>query len=225
MALWSTLKAYAHLAFHLGGAFFNLLVGIWKIARLPQAPVSIFGSARLAPDNPYMEQAHELAHMLANAGIPVLSGGGPGIMEAVNCGAMRTGMTTTSTIGISVKGLDEQLNCCAVRHIVTRYFFARKWLLIHYSIGFVIFPGGFGTLDELAELLTLIKTKMRPKAPVVLIGTSYWNFFMRWVHEAAIPMGTISAQEAALFTMTDDIGQAFSRIKAHCHREIKLIYD
>jgi uncharacterized protein (TIGR00730 family) len=225
MAFLSTARAYGHLAFHLLGAFFNLLKGIWKVARLPQAPVSIFGSGKLKPDNIYMQKAHELSHMFANAGIPVLSGGGPGIMEAVNCGAIDTGMTSTTTIGISVKGLDEQLNCCAVQHLVMKYFFSRKWLLIQYSIGFVVFPGGFGTLDELAELLTLIKTNMRPKVPVVLIGVSYWDFFMKWIKESAVPSGTIAQEDAALFTLTDDINEAFTLIKAHYVKEIKLITE
>ncbi len=219
--VWQTIKAYATLIAHLARVFFQLLYGIWKLSKLKKAPVTIFGGTRLQSDSIYMKKAQELARMLASYDIPVLTGGGPGIMEAASCGAaMRKGQIVT-TIGIGVKGLNDPLpfNKCVKDTIQMDYFFARKWLLVKYSIGFAVFPGGFGTLDELMELLTLIQTNMRPKAPIVLIGVEYWRPFMDWIKHSALKHELISKEDAALFSITDDIKVAFEHLNAHCQRK------
>lgn len=200
--------------------WFDLLYGMYKISKLQHAPVTIFGGARLHRESAYMAMAKQLAHQLASNDIPVLTGGGPGIMEAASCGALSSKPMIVTTIGINVKGLDKPGTDiqCQKNVIELRNFGARKWLLIHYSIGFVVFPGGFGTLNELTELLTLIQTGLNPKAPIVLIGIDYWKPLMRWIEDSALKGGLIAAQDAALFTMTDDIDEAFTLLYSHCER-------
>jgi uncharacterized protein (TIGR00730 family) len=222
-----TIKAYLALTGHLARVLFQLLYGISKLSRLKKAPVTIFGGTRLNADSIYIKKAQELAGMLADNNIPVLTGGGPGIMEAASCGAaMRQGKIVT-TIGIGVKGLKEPLpfNKCVKETIEMDYFFSRKWLLVKYSVGFAVFPGGFGTLDELMELLTLIQTKMRPKAPIVLIGKEYWQPFLRWVEDSALKNGLITEQDAALFSVTDDICEAFNLLHATCQRRHFSVFE
>lgn len=146
MRRFKMFTAYFKLIVHslrVGG---NLLYGIWKLSKLKHAPISIFGSARLPKDHKYVIQARNLARMLIEHNIPVLTGGGPGIMEAVSCTISENlkDKDMLATIGISVKGLETEVvasNCDQV-HMVMEYFFSRKWLLIHYSIGFAVFPGG-----------------------------------------------------------------------------------
>ncbi len=199
--------------------FFNVLYGIFKISKLEHAPVTIFGGARLKPDSIYMKKAAQLAHKLSEAGIPVLTGGGPGIMEAASCGATKADSGVITAIGITVSGLgaDEPPSECLPDVIVMDNYGARKWLLIHYSIGFAVFPGGFGTLDELTELLTLIQTKLRDKAPIVLIGKEYWKPIMDWIYECALKEGLIGEEDVELFTITDDVDEAFNIISKSVH--------
>lgn len=196
----------------------DLLYGIYRISKLKHAPVTIFGGARLKAESIYMKQARQLAHMLASNNVPVLTGGGPGIMEAATCGAITSKGMVVTTIGISVKGLESRdgQTKCQRNVIEMNDFGARKWLLIHYSVGFAVFPGGFGTLNELSEILTLIQTHLNPKAPIVLIGTDYWKPLMTWIQDFALKDGLISAEDAALFTLTDDIDMAFTLLHAHC---------
>jgi uncharacterized protein (TIGR00730 family) len=209
----NTLRRYISICVYLFKVFIQLLWGIWKLSRLKHAPVTIFGGSHLLSDNYYMKQAHTLAHKLMESDIPVLTGGGPGIMEAANCGAVGNahyGQAVIKSVGISVKDLktQEAFNKCAQMHIIMENFFARKWLLVNYSIGFAIFPGGFGTLDELSELLTLIQYKQRKPAPIVLIGIEYWQPFIDWMDHSALIMGLISQKDRALFKLTDSIEEA-----------------
>lgn len=196
---------------------FNLLYGIWKISKLKYAPVTIFGGTKLKADSIYIKQAHAFARMLVDSNISVLTGGGPGIMEAANCGAIiekNKGIITT--MGITVKGLDREADDflkCAPEYIVMADFPARKWLLINYSIGFAVFPGGFGTMDELMGLLTLIQTKKRNGAPIVLIGIDYWKSFMKWLTESALENNLVSKADVALFSITDDLNYALKLLK------------
>lgn len=226
-SIWQTIKAYATLAAHLAKVFFQLLYGIWKLSKLKKAPITIFGGTRLKSDSIYMKKAQELASMLASYDIPVLTGGGPGIMEAASCGAATRKGQIVTTIGIGVKGLNDPLpfNRCVKDTIQMDYFFSRKWLLVKYSIGFAVFPGGFGTLDELMELLTLIQTNMRPKAPIVLIGVDYWKPFMYWIEHSALKHQLISQEDAALFSITDDIKEAFNLLNAHCQKRHFSVFE
>ena len=203
------------LFFDLFKGFWQLLYGVWRISKLPHPIVSIFGGARLKKEDPYFSQAFELGKKFVEDDISVLTGGGPGVMEAANCGAAQAGANGRS-IGISVSNLGEAHNTCAQEAFEVNYFFARKWLLTHYSAAFIIFPGGFGTLDELAEVLTMIKTKKMPRVPIILFGVEYWKPFVYWVEHEAIKHGLIDKQDLKLFTLTDDLDQAFCVVRDEC---------
>jgi hypothetical protein len=121
------------------------------------------------------------------------------------------------TIGIGVRGLpDEEINMCASSRFITRYFFVRKWLLVNYSDAFAVFPGGFGTLDELGEIVTLVQTNKLPRVPIILIGVEYWRSIINWIAESAVPTGLITQEEANLITCIDDINQVALRLKQYC---------
>lgn len=198
---------------------FQLMKGIWKISRLPGPTVSIFGGSRLQGTSIYAPQAHDLAVLLVQHDISVLTGGGPGIMEAANCGAFHaeTKKTTARSIGITVRGLEEvPFNFCAQEKIIVDYFFVRKWLLIYYSVAFAIFPGGFGTLDELGEVITLMQTKKIKGVPIVLIGKNYWQPFLNWLRDYALKEGLILEADLKMIQATDDIDEALRLLKEHC---------
>jgi len=218
--LFRTMRAYVRLLTYMTRIFFNVLRGIFRISKLEHPPVTIFGGARLKPDSHYSKQATALAHKLADNGIPVLTGGGPGIMEAASCGATEIKRGVITSIGITVKGLSENEppSPCQPDVIMMDNYGARKWLLIHYSVGFAVFPGGYGTFDELTEILTLIQTKMIDKAPIVLIGKFYWHPFIDWVHNCALKNGLIAPEDVELFTLTDDIDRAFEILQQHMHK-------
>lgn len=226
MTCFRTVRAYFYLVTFMFRIFLNVLYGIWKISKLQHAPVTIFGGARLKSDSIYMHKASDLAHKLSQSGIPVLTGGGPGIMEAASCGATKTKSGVITSIGITVSGLanSEPLSQCTPDVIIMDNYSARKWLLINYSIGFAVFPGGFGTLDELAELLTLIQNNLRGKAPIVLIGKDYWQPIMDWINNSALKNGLISKEDVELFTITDDIDEAYKLLNEQSHKhEVTLL--
>lgn len=194
---------------------FQVVYGVWKISYAPQPMISIFGGSRLQPDSLYARWAYELANKCVVAGISVLTGGGAGIMEAASCGAI-SGKAKAVSIGIGVKELGEGKNPCVQEYFELDYFFARKWLLTHNSMAFVVFPGGFGTLDELSEVLTLVQTNKLPRVPIILFGREYWDYFMKWVTVEALEHGLISKENLQLFTVTDDLGEAFKLICVKC---------
>ncbi len=199
---------------------FQMMYGAWKISRLADPIVTIFGGSRIDQHNKYARQAHELGHALIKDDISVITGGGPGIMRAASCGAsheMRKAIKARS-IGISVQGLEGEAasNDCDTDYFVMRQFFSRKWLMINYSVAFAVFPGGFGTLDELAEILTLIQTKKLSGSPVVLIGVNYWKPFVDWLHDTVLQQGLITQEELGLFKVTDDLDHARFLLKEHC---------
>lgn len=212
-----SLRAYLRMVSYMSKITFHLMYGIARIAKLKSAPVTIFGGSRLKPNSIYMKDAMELAEMLAKEGIPVLTGGGPGIMEAAACGAERTQSKVIKSIGITVQGLKVGGQECEHNIIEMNNFGARKWLLISFSTGFAVFPGGFGTANELTELLTLIQNNLRAKAPIVLIGIEYWKPFMDWMINSALKEGLVGKEDVSLFTQTDDIKEAFDRLKLHAH--------
>jgi uncharacterized protein (TIGR00730 family) len=163
--------------------------------------ISIFGSARSKPDDPDYQAAQETAALLARQGFAVITGGGPGIMEAANRGAFEAGGIS---IGCNIElPLEQKPNPYQTRGVTFKYFFVRKMMFVKYSLGFVIFPGGFGTFDELFEALTLIQTKKIRDFPVVLFGSKYWNGLMDWIREAVLIGGKISEQDLRLFHVTD----------------------
>ena len=200
----------------------QVVYGTWRLSKNPRPFVSIFGGARLSQESPYAQQANDLARRFVENNISVLTGGGSGVMYAANCGAMNSEKTATGrSIGIGVKDLGEGKNPCTHEHFELDYFFARKWLLTRFSEAFVVFPGGFGTMDELAEVLTLIKTKKMKPAPIILIGTEYWKYFMKWITDSAIPQDLILKSDTELFLVTDDFEEAFCTVRDEC--ELKRV--
>jgi uncharacterized protein (TIGR00730 family) len=194
---------------------FQLLYGVWKVGSLPHPIVTIFGSARMH-HIPYATQAHDLAQMLVEQGISVLTGGGPGIMQAAYTGIYESKAATGKSLGIGVSGLNEPPGSPTQNYIELDYFFARKWLLTNYSIAFVVFPGGFGTLDELMEVLTLIQTKKMPPVPIILVGTPYWQPLLAWLQDILLKEGTIDEKDLGLLIIIDDLKTISENIKNIC---------
>src|SRR5258705_9765495 len=169
--------------------------GFDELATLTRG-VSIFGSARTSPDNPDYKAAQETAALLAREGFAVITGGGPGIMEAANRGAFEAGGLS---IGCNIElPFEQRPNLYQTRGLKFKYFFVRKMMFVKYSLGFIIFPGGFGTLDELFEALTLIQTQKISNFPVVLFGSVYWRGFFDWVPYLSVKGGKGSEKELVL---------------------------
>lgn len=181
--------------------------GFGSLSNLPRA-VSVFGSARTPRDHPQYEAAREIGAKLVESGYAVITGGGPGIMEAANRGAKDAdGMS----VGLGIELPFEQgMNQYVDLGINFRYFFVRKTMFVKYSQAFICLPGGFGTLDELFESLTLVQTKKVTKFPVVLFGTDYWGGLVDWIRNAVLPDGKISAKDLELIHLTDDVDDAIS---------------
>ncbi|MFI5258220.1 MAG: TIGR00730 family Rossman fold protein [Candidatus Limnocylindrales bacterium] len=178
--------------------------------------VTIFGSARVTEDDPYYVQARELAGLLAKKGFAVITGGGPGIMEAANRGCHEAGGLS---IGCNIELPHEQaVNPYVDLGVEFRYFFARKVMFVKYADGFAIFPGGFGTLDELFESLTLIQTGKIRHFPVVLIGTEYWSGLLDWLRREAVPHGNVEPADIDLMRCTDDMAEACAWLTASSSR-------
>ena len=164
--------------------------------------VSFFGSARTASSNPMYQAAEKTARLCALAGIPVITGGGPGIMEAANKGAFEAGGLS---IGCNIELPHEQKhNNYLTRSLDFKYFFVRKTMFVKYAIGFAVFPGGFGTLDELFEALTLMQTDKLTDFPIILFGKSFWSGMTHWITKTLIGEGMISKGDENLITVTDD---------------------
>lgn len=172
--------------------------------------ISVFGSARTSPDDPAYATAELIGRRLAEAGQAVITGGGPGIMEAANKGAV-AGHGVSVGLGIELpkeSGLNEYVNL----GINFRYFFVRKTMFVKYAQGFVVMPGGFGTLDELFEALTLVQTHKVTSFPVVLFGRAYWSGLLEWLAGPALGAGTISATDLDLLHLTDDVDEAIDLV-------------
>jgi uncharacterized protein (TIGR00730 family) len=177
--------------------------------------VSIFGSARIGRRNRYYGAARRLAAALVKEGFAIITGGGPGVMEAANRGAKEAGGLS---IGCNIELPFEQgLNEYVDLGMEFRYFFVRKMMFVKYAEGFVIFPGGFGTLDELFEALTLIQTGKVEHFPVVLYGKDYWDGMMQWIREKPLYEEKVSLEDLDLLTITSDIDEACEAITHH-HR-------
>ena len=169
------------------------------------AAVSVFGSARTRPDSPDYQAAEKLGAALARAGYAVITGGGPGIMEAVNKGTSEAGGVSVG-LGIELP-FEQRLNDWVDIGLQFRYFFARKTMFVKYAQGFVVFPGGFGTLDELFEALTLVQTHKVTSFPVILYDTAYWSGLLSWIQETLVGARNISPSDIDLLHVTDDIDE------------------
>ncbi|PWW21157.1 hypothetical protein JD79_00285 [Geodermatophilus normandii] len=185
--------------------------GFGLLAELPRA-VSVFGSARTKPDHPHYAAGVRIGAALAQAGYAVITGGGPGAMEAANRGASEAGGLSVG-LGIELP-FEQELNEWVDVGISFRYFFVRKTMFVKYAQAFVILPGGFGTLDELFEALTLVQTRKVTRFPVVLYGTEYWSGLVDWIRGSLLESGTISAGDLDLFTVTDDVDEVLRLIRA-----------
>ncbi len=175
--------------------------------------VTVFGSARVAEDSDTYRLAREIGRRLAEAGFAVITGGGPGAMEAANRGCQEGGGLS---VGCNIELPHEQgLNPYTDLEVEFRYFFARKTMFVKYADGFVILPGGFGTLDELFEALTLIQTGKIEHFPVVLVGREHWQGLLDWVRDSVLPSGAIDAADLDLLGVTDDPAEVVAIIQAY----------
>jgi uncharacterized protein (TIGR00730 family) len=181
--------------------------GFEELARLGPS-VTIFGSARTKTENPYYQKCVDTARLLGEAGFSIITGGGPGMMQAANQGAQEAGVRS---VGLNIElPFEQEVNHYADLKIHFRYFFVRKTMFVKYAQAFVIFPGGFGTLDELFESLTLIQTKKISNFPVVLFGSEYWTGLLDWIKTTMVPAGNISPKDLDLFVVTDSPEEAAS---------------
>ena len=185
--------------------------GFDKMAKIGPC-VSIFGSARTKVDNPYFKMAEDIAAKLAEKGYGVITGGGPGIMEAANKGAHRGG---GASVGLNIELPFEQHDNPYIdsdKSLDFDYFFVRKVMFVKYSQGFVVMPGGFGTMDELFESITLIQTNKIGKFPIVLVGKEYWSGLFEWIQSTLINAGNISPNDLDLISMVDEASEVLEVI-------------
>ncbi|HEX8298939.1 MAG TPA: TIGR00730 family Rossman fold protein [Rubricoccaceae bacterium] len=187
--------------------------GFERLARVGPS-VTVFGSARTPEGAPFYEMGRAVGRALAEAGFAVLTGGGPGIMEAANRGAQDAG---GASVGLGIVLPHEQRTNPYVdrdKEILFDFFFARKTMFVKYAQGFIVLPGGFGTLDELFEAITLIQTGKSARFPVVLMGTAYWAGLVEWIRTALLTDGMISPADTDLISLTDDPAEAVRIIEA-----------
>jgi hypothetical protein len=180
--------------------------GFGQLAELPPA-VTVFGSARTPDGTPEYRQGRALGQALAEAGYAVITGGGPGVMEAANRGASEVDGAMSVGLGIELP-FEQRMNDYVDLGIEFRYFFVRKTMFVKYSCGFIALPGGFGTLDELFEALTLVQTHKVTSFPVVLMGSEFWGGLLEWVKGTLLGTGKIAPQDLDLITVTDDVDEA-----------------
>jgi uncharacterized protein (TIGR00730 family) len=177
--------------------------------------VAVFGSARELPDSPEYDSARRIGAGLAHAGYAVITGGGPGIMEAANQGALSAGGISVG-LGIELP-LEQGLNDYVEIGLEFRYFFVRKTVFVKYSQAFVVLPGGFGTMDELFEALTLVQTGKITRFPIVLVGSDYWSGLISWVKETMLNHGAVSAGDLSLLCVADDPAEVIEIIRRAHH--------
>ncbi|WP_090207037.1 TIGR00730 family Rossman fold protein [Ectothiorhodospira magna] len=175
--------------------------GFERLARIKPS-VSIFGSARIPPEHPTYALAEEIARQLSDAGFAVVSGGGPGIMEAANKGAFAG---KSPSIGLNIQLPHEQTaNPYQDVSLDFRHFFSRKVMFVKYASAYVVLPGGFGTLDELAEILTLVQTQKTRRIPIILVGSQFWQGLLEWFENTLVTEGTIGKEDLDLYMLVDD---------------------
>lgn len=194
----------------------ELVEGFDRLSSVEPA-VSIYGSARVKPGDELYRKTEEIAHRLGKAGFSIITGGGPGLMEAANKGASKAGVTS---VGVNIELPEEQLpNTYSNISLSLRHFFVRKVLLVKYATAFIIMPGGLGTLDELTEVLTLMQThKIRP-FPVLLYGSGYWSGFLEWLRNCTLDKGFISAEDLHLLRVCDDTEEIVDAVRKWCLKQ------
>lgn len=183
--------------------------GFERLAQIAPS-VSIFGSARIAQDHPYYQLTEDIARALSDAGFTIVSGGGPGIMEAANKGAFEG---KSPSVGLNIFLPNEQSgNDYQDISLNFRHFFSRKAMFVKYASAYVVLPGGFGTLDELAEILTLVQTGKSRKIPIILVGAEFWQGLLDWFKSSLLETGTISASDLDLMQLVDQPDQVVNAI-------------
>lgn len=188
----------------------EMVEGFDKLSNIGPA-VTIYGSARTKPDSALYRQAEEMARMLGAKGFSIITGGGPGVMEAANKGGAEAGVTS---VGLNIELPEEQqCNVYANRTITFNHFFVRKVMLVKYAVAFIIMPGGMGTLDEMTEVLTLLQThKIRP-FPVILFDSKYWGGFLEWMRSVALSGGMVSEEDFDLLRVCDEPAEVVQTIE------------
>lgn len=191
--------------------------GFERLAHL-RPSVSIFGSSRTKPDDPLYQLTEDIAHKLSNAGFAVVSGGGPGLMEAANKGAQKG---KSPSIGLNIQLPHEQsANAYQDISLFFRHFFSRKVMFVKHASAYVVMPGGFGTLDELAEILTLVQTAKTRRIPIILVHSPFWEGLVEWFRNTLIKQGTISEDDMDLFVMLDETDAIVGHIFQYYERAI-----
>ena len=195
----------------------EFIEGFGALAELGPA-ISVFGSARTSIDDPMYAAAERLGRLLTEAGFTVITGGGPGVMEAANKGASEADGVSVG-LGIELP-FESGLNQWVDIGVNFRYFFARKMMFVKYAQGFIVLPGGFGTFDELFEALTLVQTEKVTSFPIVLVGVDYWSGLVDWIRQTVLADGKISAADLDMFCLTDDVDEAVKvMVEAQAERE------
>ena len=194
----------------------ELVEGFDRLSGVEPA-VSIYGSARVKPEDELYQKTEEIAHRLGKAGFSIITGGGPGLMEAANKGASRAGV---KSVGVNILLPEEQMpNTYSNISLSLRHFFVRKVLLVKYATAFIIMPGGLGTLDELSEVLTLMQThKIRP-FPVLLYDSGYWKGFLDWLKNYTLDRNFISAEDLHLLRVCDDTEEIVDAVRKWCLKQ------
>ncbi len=201
--------------------FFELMRG-FRALHFVGPCVTVFGSARFGVEHPYYALGKEVGARLVRAGFTVMTGGGPGLMEAANRGAWEAG---GRSVGANIELPQEQRpNEYLHRFVTFRYFFVRKMMLVKYSYAFVALPGGFGTLDELFEVATLVQTEKIKRFPIVLLGTAFWRPLLAFLEDRLVAEGTIDPADVEYFLVTDSPAAAVARIRDVALREFALTY-
>lgn len=188
----------------------ELVEGFDELAGVEPA-VSIYGSARIKEDDKLYAETYEIARRLGETGFSIITGGGPGVMEAANRGACEAGVTS---VGLNIEIPDEQIpNIYCSKSITFHHFFVRKIMLVKYASAFIIMPGGLGTLDEITELLTLMQTRKIRPFPVVLFDSTYWKGFLDWLRSSALIRGFISERDFELLRFCDHVDEVIDSVQ------------
>ncbi len=207
---------------------------VWRILRIMSefiqgfdtlnriAPaVTFFGSSRANPESKYYKLAEETAYKLGCHGFTIITGGGPGIMEAANKGAFKAGV---DSVGLVIEiPQEEKPNPYQTITLRFKYFFVRKVMLLRYALSYVIFPGGFGTFDELFEAATLIQTKKSYPFPIILFGSEYWNPLLKFMKDNMLTEGVISHSDLEIFKLTDDPDHVVEIVKSEAKKKLKFL--
>lgn len=184
--------------------------------------VTIFGSARLTKEHRYYKMTFDLSEKLAKKGLNIISGGGPGIMEAANAGAASVGGVESVGLNIDLP-FEQAINPFTTKNLTFDYFFSRKVMLVKYSLAYVIMPGGFGTLDEMFESLTLAQTKKVSNVRIFLVGTEFFEPLVRFIRETMLPLGVIDESDLEIFELTDDLDYVARKVHDSVIEQMKQL--